>query len=118
MCTYSISVDDTLMERVRPAFSDNEAIEAWMQTQMDLLLVRLAETLSPKPKEKSTLSSRLRGIASAHAHNLDTIMSMPLQEKSDVPDVVLSLLGAGEPVADHDLNAREAYHQYQMEKYQ
>lgn len=29
-----------------------------------------------------------------------------------VPDVVLSLLGAGESVADEDLNAREAYYDY------
>ena len=29
-----------------------------------------------------------------------------------VPDVVLSLLGAGESVADEDLNAREAYQDY------
>ena len=65
MCTYSISVDDTLMERVRPAFSDNEALEAWMQSQMDILLVRLAETLAPKSKETVSLSQRLRGIAHA-----------------------------------------------------
>lgn len=65
MCKFSISVDDTLMERVRPAFSDNEAIEAWMQTQMDILLVRLAETFTPMNKEKVSLSQRLRGIANA-----------------------------------------------------
>ena len=34
-----------------------------------------------------------------------------------VPDVVLSLLGAGEPVAEDDTNAREAYYQYLEEKY-
>lgn len=34
-----------------------------------------------------------------------------------VPDVVLSLLGAGEPVAEDDLNAREAYQKYLEEKY-
>ena len=38
--------------------------------------------------------------------------------EENVPDIVLSLLGAGEPVADDDLNAREAYHQYLEEKYQ
>ena len=37
--------------------------------------------------------------------------------KQSVPDVVLSLLGAGEPVADDDLNAREAYQEYLEEKY-
>ena len=34
-----------------------------------------------------------------------------------IPDVVLSLLGAGEDIAKEDLNAREAYYQYLEEKY-
>ena len=34
-----------------------------------------------------------------------------------VPDIVLSLLGAGDAVGDDDLNAREAYYQYLDEKY-
>lgn len=34
-----------------------------------------------------------------------------------VPDIVMSLFGAGEPVSDEDLNAREAYYQYLEEKY-
>ena len=34
-----------------------------------------------------------------------------------IPDVVLSLLGAGDPIAAEDLNAREAYNQYLEEKY-
>ena len=34
-----------------------------------------------------------------------------------VPDVVLSLLGAGEPVAEHDLNGRKAYSQYLDKKH-
>ena len=34
-----------------------------------------------------------------------------------IPDIVLSLLGAGDPVAEDDLNAREAYYQYLEEKY-
>ena len=38
-------------------------------------------------------------------------------EEQAVPDVVLSLLGAGGPVAEDDLNAREAYYQYLEEKY-
>lgn len=33
-------------------------------------------------------------------------------------DVALSLLGAGEPVAEDDINAREAYFQYLENKYQ
>ena len=34
-----------------------------------------------------------------------------------VPDVVQSLLGAGEKVAEDDMNAREAYYEYLEEKY-
>ena len=34
-----------------------------------------------------------------------------------VPDIVMSLFGAGESIADDDLNAREAYYQYLDEKY-
>ena len=34
-----------------------------------------------------------------------------------VPDVVQSLLGAGERVAEDDLNARESYYEYLEEKY-
>ena len=37
--------------------------------------------------------------------------------EQSVPDVVLSLLGAGTPIADDDLNAREAYNNYLEEKY-
>ena len=37
--------------------------------------------------------------------------------EQDVPDVVQSLLGAGEKVAEDDMNAREAYYEYLEEKY-
>lgn len=37
-------------------------------------------------------------------------------ETSEVPDIVLSLLGAGTSVNEDDLNGREAYH-YLEEKY-
>ncbi len=65
MCTYNISIDDALMERVRPAFGDNAAVSHWMQTQIVTLLQQMAESMQQK-ETKQTLSSRLRGIA-AHA---------------------------------------------------
>ncbi len=37
--------------------------------------------------------------------------------KEEVPDRVLSLLGAGTHVDDNDLNARKAYNEYLEEKY-
>ena len=38
-------------------------------------------------------------------------------DRAEVPDVVLSLLGAGEPVEEDDLNGRKAYYEHLKEKY-
>ncbi|MDR0895829.1 MAG: DUF6364 family protein [Prevotellaceae bacterium] len=35
----------------------------------------------------------------------------------EIPEVVLSLMGAGEPVEDDDINGRKAYYSYLEEKY-
>lgn len=37
--------------------------------------------------------------------------------RDNVPDIVMSLLGAGEPVAEDDLNGRKAYNEHLKEKY-
>ena len=62
MCTYNISIDDALMERVRPVFGDNDAVSHWMQTQIIGLLQQMADSMQQR-QTKTTLSSRLRGIA-------------------------------------------------------
>lgn len=41
----------------------------------------------------------------------------PKVKEDKVPDIVLSLLGAGSSVAEDDLNGREVYHKYIEEKY-
>ena len=135
MCTYSISVDDSILERIKPALPDDKAVEAWMQSQIDILLLQLAESQSRKAQTEDSISSYSRRIATIqkilrqeqeftspqetqYSPDLDAILAMPLNDKVDVPEVVSSLLGAGLPVDDQDLNAREAYYQYQMEKHQ
>ena len=39
------------------------------------------------------------------------------QSEQSIPDVVMSLLGAGEKTDENDINGREAYYQYLEEKY-
>lgn len=39
MCSYNITLSDTLMEKVRPAFADDKALEQWLQQQMEELLL-------------------------------------------------------------------------------
>ena len=65
MCTYSISVNDTLMEAIRPAFSDEKAFEQWLQRQMDTIIIEFVAKQKTSIKRKRPLSQRLRGIAVA-----------------------------------------------------
>jgi len=65
MCTYSISINDSVMENVRPAFPDEESLSRWMQQQMELLMIRYAATLERPTTRSQKLSQRLRGIATA-----------------------------------------------------
>lgn len=58
------------------------------------------------------LSAIIEGFLERLINNQDTTA------QQEVPDVVLSLLGAGQPVAKDDLNGRDAYYQYMEEKYQ
>ena len=34
MCTYSITLNDSLVEKVRPAFADDEALQQWLQKKL------------------------------------------------------------------------------------
>ena len=65
MCTYTISINDTIIDKVRPAFADEDALSNWMQQQMELMLVRYAAGLDQNQRNNEPLSMRLRGIANA-----------------------------------------------------
>ena len=117
MCTYSISVDDTILERVKPVLPDDKAVEAWMQSQVDILLLQLAETVTHQMKVQDDLPSRIRRISNIHRQlnqkqehasseervyspELETILAMPLLDKADV-----------------GLNGEQARMDYYKEKY-
>lgn len=40
------------------------------------------------------------------------------EETEEIPDIVLSLLGAGDPVDDDDINGRKAYYGHLEQKHQ
>jgi len=65
MCTYNLSINDSVMESIRPAFASEEALSRWMQEQMEQLMLQYVADLKAKERRKVSLSSRLRGIASA-----------------------------------------------------
>ena len=43
MCTYNITLNDTLVEQVRDSFANNQALEHWLQEQMELALLQLCK---------------------------------------------------------------------------
>ena len=65
MCIYNISISDAVIEDVRPAFADDDSLSRWLQQQMELLLIQYATSLKRKKSEGKSLSSHLRGIATA-----------------------------------------------------
>lgn len=43
MCTLNITLNDALMERIRPSFASQQAIMAYAQEQLEEIFVRFAE---------------------------------------------------------------------------
>ena len=40
MCTYNITLNDTLVEKARPAFANDKALQKWLQEQVSAILER------------------------------------------------------------------------------
>lgn len=70
--------------------------------------------------DKAVIYARQRGLdlSSIIENYLNRLVQQPKVTEEPIPDIVLSLLGAGETVDDDDLNGRKAYHKYLEEKYQ
>ena len=45
MCTYNITLNDKLVEKVRPAFADDMALQQWMQEQVAAALEHFLENI-------------------------------------------------------------------------
>ena len=39
MCSYNITLSDALVEKVRPSFADDNALQLWLQQQMEEILL-------------------------------------------------------------------------------
>lgn len=59
MCTYTFTLDDKLVERVRPAFRDDNALQKWLQSQMEILFMQFAEKNLPKKSAFDTTSDKI-----------------------------------------------------------
>jgi len=74
MCTYSITLSDTLVEQARPAIGVDTDISKWMQRQLEIILIRLATTTQRNSKDTTE----------HYAPDLEAILAMPLLDDSEV----------------------------------
>ena len=74
MCTYSITLSDTLIEQARPAIGADTDISKWMQRQMEAILIRLATAQRNNSKDTTD----------QYAPDLEAILAMPLLDSADV----------------------------------
>lgn len=57
MCVYNISVDDALMEKIRPVISEGMEESKWIQQQVELLLVQVAASQKKPAFDESYMSN-------------------------------------------------------------
>ena len=58
MCTFNLTMNDTLVEAVRPTFKTKEAINEWLQNQATLLLQQIVARQNSK--EAVTMASPVK----------------------------------------------------------
>ena len=60
MCTYNITLNDTLVEKARPAFADDKAMQQWMQEQVSAALERfLGKQMETESAQKAMVKESL-----------------------------------------------------------
>jgi len=53
MCTYNVRIDDRVLERVRPHFDDTDAMQQWIERQLQKVLEEYAAQYESQ-KEQET----------------------------------------------------------------
>ena len=49
MCTFNITIDDALLERVRPAFGSEDALQLWVTERVKAMLQSYGNSQSTPP---------------------------------------------------------------------
>ena len=57
MCSYNITLDETLVDKIRPSFADDEALELWIQQQLEELLLNLYLRQETKNRARQAITA-------------------------------------------------------------
>lgn len=85
-----------------------------METLQISIDKRIADVAYTYAKERG---ESLSNLVEAYLKQVAEEISAKKTHTAEVPDVVMSLLGAGAPIAKDDLNGRQAYAEYINEKH-
>lgn len=70
MCTRTIRINDTLIEQVRPSFPDDEALQSWLEQQLEDALIQFAAKKHPTPPCSYT-DEEMYAIVKQHLQSLE-----------------------------------------------
>ena len=65
MCKYNITIEDEVMNRVRPTITAGMSEDAWVQIQVQAFFAQMAAKYSEDKEARPRISQRLRGIGRA-----------------------------------------------------
>jgi hypothetical protein len=94
MCTYSISIEDTLIEQLRPALGADSDVNAWMQHQVEIAVCRSILQLKSKSMRQECIR-RIIDISEADGDSLslrdfEGILPAPQTSLEDLRDEYIS----------------------------
>jgi len=75
MCTYNISIDDTLIEQLRPTLGSDGDVNEWMQHQIELAVLQFVQQY----KSKSMRQDSIRRIVSVSEADGNTLSLRDLE---------------------------------------
>lgn len=57
MCSYNITLNDSIIEKVRPSFADERDFELWLQKQIEELLLRFYSGQMARDRARTVIES-------------------------------------------------------------
>lgn len=57
MCSYTFTLNDALVENIRPSFSDEEALEQWLQQQLEAVLLNQIAINQKRAKARKAIEA-------------------------------------------------------------
>ena len=57
MCSYNITLNDALVEKVRPSFANEEALEQWLQQQIEAVLIEYYALQEKRSKARKAIEA-------------------------------------------------------------